>query len=128
MKLTNEPDGEKHIDPSFNSLLTQHRMGGCLDELGQAIRNIVDAALLTGKPGGITLKIVIAPTKSAAIEIYDDIQVKMPKAEKAGSLFFAGEDGQLSRNNPNQLEMKLRTVEAGSSVSEPSEPLREVAQ
>ncbi len=128
MKLNNEPDEPIHIDPSFNNVLTQHRIGGCLDELGQALRNVTDAALLTGNPGVITLKLLIKPTNSGAIELYDDVKVTMPKAEKVGSLFFSTADGQLVRNNPNQLEMKLRTVEAGSSVSETQEPLREVAQ
>ncbi len=126
MKPTNEPEGENHIDPSFTNLLQQHRLGGCLDELGQALRTVVDAAVLTGNPGGITLKLVVSPTQSAAIEIYDEVTIKMPKAEKVGSLFFAGENGVLTRHNPNQLEMKLRSVEGGAAVD--VENLRQVGQ
>ncbi len=113
MKPITEPEGENHIDPSFTNLLQQHRLGGCLDELGQALRNVTDAAQLTGNPGVITLKIMIDPTKSGAVEIYDDIVIKMPKAEKVGSLFFVGQDGVLQRNNPAQLEMPLRTIQGG---------------
>lgn len=112
------------VDPAFLDLLRQHRFGECLNELGQAMRNIVDAAQLTGKPGGITLKIIFDPTKSGAVEIMDDIAVKMPKAEKVGSLFFVGENGQLVRNNPNQLEMPLRTIEGGVTVD--ADSLRKV--
>ena len=105
-------EGEIHLDSSFITLLQNHRLGGALNELGQALRTVADAAQLTGKPGGITLKIAIAPTNSGAVEILDDIKVTMPKAEKTGSLFFVGEDGNLLRNNPNQLEMPLRAVES----------------
>ena len=110
----------KHIEPtidnSFTNLLQQHRHGEALNELGQALRNITDAAQLTGNPGCITLKILIAPTKSGAVEIMDDIKLTLPKAEKIGSLFFVGENGALVRNNPNQLEMPLRSIEGGAAV------------
>jgi len=105
-------EGEIHLDSSFITLLQNHRQGGALNELGQALRTVADAAQLTGKPGGITLKVAIAPTNSGAVEILDDIKITMPKAEKIGSLFFVGEDGNLLRNNPNQLEMPLRAVES----------------
>lgn len=114
------------IDQSFVLLLQQHRLGGALNELGQALRNITDACLLTGNPGGITLKIAIDPTKSGAVEILDDIKVTMPKAEKISSLFFVGEGGALVRNNPNQLEMPLRSIEGGALVDVNS--LRQVSQ
>ena len=102
---------ETPVDNSFVTLLQQHRGGEVLNELGQALRTVTDATQLTGKPGGIILKISIDPTSSAAVQILDDIKVVMPKAEKVGSLFFIGEGGALLRNNPNQLEMTLRTVE-----------------
>jgi len=127
MKLNNEPDGETHIDPSFSNLLQQHRLGGCLDELGQALRTVTDAALLTGNAGVITLKVMIDPTKSGAVEIYDDIKITMPKAEKVGSLFFVGENGMLQRNNPNQLEMPLRSIQGGAAPVD-VENLRTVGQ
>ena len=109
---TKTSEGEIHLDSSFITLLQNHRQGGALNELGQALRTVADAAQLTGKPGGITLKVAITPTNSGAVEILDDIKITMPKAEKEGSLFFVGEDGNLLRNNPNQLEMPLRAVES----------------
>ena len=105
-------EGAINLDSSFITLLQNHRQGGALNELGQALRTVADAAQLTGKPGGITLKVAIAPTNSGAVEILDDIKITMPKAEKTGSLFFVGEDGNLLRNNPNQLEMPSRAVES----------------
>lgn len=120
------PTEPTEVDQSFVLLLQQHRLGGALNELGQALRTITDAALLTGNPGGITLKIAIDPTKSGAVEILDDIKVTLPKAEKVSSLFFVGEGGALLRNNPNQLEMPLRSIEGGAPVDVSS--LRQVTQ
>lgn len=112
------------VDGSFVNLVQQHRQSQMLNEIGQAIRSITDAALLTGKPGGITIKLVFNPTQSGAIEIADDIKVIMPKAKKPSTLFFLHE-GTLVRNNPNQLEMPLREVE---SAPVDVETLRSVAQ
>lgn len=117
---------ETNTVEEFTYLLQQHRQGGCLDELGQALRDVTDAAQLTGNPGVIILKVMIDPTKSGAVEIYDDIKITMPKAEKVGSLFFVGENGVLQRNNPNQLEMSLRSIEGG--VAQNTENLRQVSQ
>lgn len=126
MSKETKPVEESHIDSSFTNLLQQHRQGGCLDELGQALRDVTDAAQLTGNPGVIILKVMIDPTKSGAVEIYDDIKVTMPKAEKVGSLFFVGEGGALVRSNPNQLEMPLRSIEGGAVVDVNN--LRQVSQ
>ncbi len=117
---------ENVIDQSFVMLLTQHRGGEALNELGQALRDVTDAALLTGNPGVITLKLMIDPTKSGAVELYDDQKITMPKAEKVGSLFFVGQDGKLQRNNPAQLEMPLRSIQGG--VVQDAENLRQVTQ
>ena len=112
------------VDTSFALMLQQHRQGSALTELGQALRTVMDAALMTGKPGGITLKIAIAPTNSGAVEILEDIKVTMPKARKASTMFFVDKNGNLTRNNPDQLEMSLRAVEGGKPVD--VETLRKV--
>jgi hypothetical protein len=111
------PDAPRSLDASFINLLQNHRSGVMLDEIGQAMRTIVDAALLTGRPGGLTVKIAFAPTSSGAIEIQDDVKLTMPKADKATSLFFVSDHGALVRNNPNQLEMPLRSIEGGATVT-----------
>jgi hypothetical protein len=121
----NEPS-ETPVDNSFVSVLQLHRGGEALNELGQALRTITDAAQLTGKPGGITLKIIIAPTSSGAVEIMDSVKLTLPKADKISSLFFVGENGVLLRNNPAQLEMPLRSIEGG--VTADLTNLRQVGQ
>lgn len=114
------------VDSTFLTLLQQHRGGGCLQDVGQAIRNITDLAQTTGKPGGFTLKFVFDPTRSGAVEVADDLKIVLPKSEKETSLFFVGENGVLQRNNPNQLEMSLRSIEGG--VAQNTENLRQVSQ
>ena len=114
------------VDSTFLTLLQQHRSGGCLNDVGQAIRNITDLAQTTGKPGGFTLKFVFDPTRSGAVEVADDLKIVLPKSDKETSLFFVGENGSLQRNNPNQLEMPLRSIEGGAAESLTS--LRQVTQ
>ena len=118
------PEDRPPADSSFLNLLQNHRRGQVLNDIGQAMRSVVDAALLTGKPGGVTIRILIAPTNSGAVEIQDDIKTTMPKARKTSTLFFLDEAGVMVRNDPNQLEIPLRSVEGGKTVD--VETLRKV--
>ena len=68
------------VDTSFAIMLQQHRQGSALTELGQALRTVMDAALMTGKPGGITLKIAIAPTNSGTV--VDATNIAAPSSTK----------------------------------------------
>ena len=42
--------------------------------------------------------------------MYDTLEVKTPKAEIGVSFFFAGDNGELLKNDPNQTLLPLRVV------------------
>jgi hypothetical protein len=96
----------------FAAVLQEQRQGGAHSELTEGLAEVVTAVLATGKAGSVTLKLNVKPSKlHGAIEVGDDITVKVPEEDKGESLFFANESGFVSRKDPRQPELPLRKVE-----------------
>lgn len=122
MNTPNKPetDGEgPAIDSAFLSLLQLHRRGEVLTDLSKAMREATEACQLLGKPAVITFKVAIKPAGngSGAVVVADDIKVKLPMPDKVTSFFYCDEQGNLHRNDPNQRELPLRTIEGGAAVN-----------
>ena len=99
MKNQNE-NPEPPIDGAFLAILQQHRRGLALSDLSAGLRAVAEAAQPTGRPGTLTAKVTVTPASkgaSGALVIEDDIIVKLPKADRQGSIFFSDEEG----NSPN---------------------------
>jgi hypothetical protein len=59
----------------------------------------------------ITLAIAYLPAAKGAFAVaFADPKVKLPAAKPQVSLWFGDENGQLTRNDPRQRELPLRTV------------------
>lgn len=84
--------------------LQQMRQGAVVDEMGDAIANVVRAVAATGKKGEVVLKLAIS-AKGDQIVVEDAIVEKPPKPARGLSLFYATEDGVLSRKDPRQPEL-----------------------
>jgi hypothetical protein len=66
----------------------------------------------TMRGGELTLKLKLKPGKGGQIEIVDDITVKAPKEEKGTSIMFATPEGNLTREDPRQMQIEgLRSVD-----------------
>jgi hypothetical protein len=96
----------------FAATLAEIRKGELHAEITDALRELVAGALEIGKPGTLTLKLTVRPAAKNAemVVIEDDLTVKAPRPDRPGSLFFATDDGSLSRHNPNQPELPFRSV------------------
>jgi hypothetical protein len=97
----------------FTSTLSEMRKGELLEELESELTDVVRAVRESGKSGKLTLTIVVKPaSKGDVSQLFVDADVKAskPKADRASTLFFADETNQLSRRDPKQFEMELRTV------------------
>lgn len=89
-------------------VLRNMNRGNTLFDLEDALRTVVEKAIEHGASGKIELHLEVKQDpQSDAIRITPDIKVKVPKAPKKATLFFAGLDGSLTRANPNQHEMNL---------------------
>lgn len=85
-------------------MLTAQRKGACLSEADDALRQLVKKCVDTGKKGKLTVTFEVRPTADT-VTIVDDVATKAPKPEQMGSSFFADDEGNLSKNNPRQVEM-----------------------
>jgi hypothetical protein len=101
---------------TFGKTLGEIRGGDCLSELSEMLGELVGRVRETGKAGELILKLKVKPASRGnigAVVIEDKPDVKMPPVERAQSLFFATESNTLQRNDPNQSELKFKTVEGG---------------
>ena len=105
----------------FIDTLRDIEAGHLLDELTEAQHSLVDAIRLTGKQGELTIKLVYKPDGSGQMTIKADVKSKEPALSRGTSLFFLTPEGNLTRKDPRQQEIPLRSV-----AEEPAETLRTV--
>lgn len=104
----------------FSETLNALRYGKCAEDLAEALSAVVTACGDRGGKGELTLKLSIKSGKAGQMEIFDDIKMKLPAAERGSTLLFATPEGNLQRNDPRQRELEgLRTVPATNT--EPKE-------
>jgi hypothetical protein len=88
----------------FADFLREQSAGETQAELSEALRELASRVKNTGKPGTLTLVIKVEPVKASdGLAVSDEIRLKLPDYERAGSLMFTDRDGNLIGNNPNQL-------------------------
>ena len=85
-------------------------------------RKAVEAVRRVGKSATVSLDIFIEPTGGNAIGFACEVTQKLPKEPPYKGVFFYDNENNLFRNNPQQPEMALKTVES----AEPQVPLKQV--
>lgn len=98
---------------------------GMLDaELTEELSELIKAVRDTGRTGSLTLKLNVkmhSARDENTVIITPSVSKVKPKLDLAPSIMFSTADGDLLRNDPDQPELELKTVEA------PSKPLKSVA-
>jgi len=98
----------------FLETLGELRQGRTLEELGLELANVVAAVQATSKKGSLSLKITVSPPKKGSatyLVVDDEIVTRVPKLDRAETVFFPTRDHSLSRNDPSQIPLGLRPVE-----------------
>lgn len=91
--------------------LTDQRKGKFLIEASEALADVVKACRATGKKGSVTIKLKIKPTDQE-IMVMDEIKTEIPKPDAAASVFYDDEEGNLSREDPNQGDLPFEIAQA----------------
>lgn len=118
----------------FADFLREQAKGQTHDEMSEGLRDLVQRVKDTGKAGSITLRINVEPLKGSggsALQVSDEIKLRLPEHDRQTSLFFSDRDGNLLRNDPNQLAFdSLREVDTatGEIREVPRAEAREVAK
>ena len=107
----------------FIDTLRDIEAGGLLDELSETQHSLIDAIRLTGKGGELTIKLAYKPDGNGQMAIKADVKAKEPALSRGTSLFFLTPEGNLTRRDPRQQDLPLRTVN-----DDKPEVLRQVSQ
>lgn len=96
----------------FFETLRELRRGQTLLELADKLAELTAAVVQTQKPGKLTLQLTLAPAgkRGTALLMTDKVTLLEPLADQASTIFFPTSDFQLSRNDPNQLTLKLQSA------------------
>lgn len=108
-----EDSKTRRVQP-FAEFLAEHRKGKLHQEVGEALNELVEAVQSTGSPGQVTLVLTVKPSPGGATDmviVQDDVRVRRPTGKRPQTVFFIDPDYNLSRHNPAQPELPLRTVQ-----------------
>ncbi|MEC5321197.1 hypothetical protein VSX61_20030 [Brenneria populi subsp. brevivirga] len=94
---------------------------GTLDaELTEALADVIKAVRETRKKGSVTLTLNLAMLDSRTentLKITPDIKFSIPKLEMADTIMFSTADGDLLRDDPDQIQMDLKVINAKSNAA-----------
>ncbi len=99
----------------FSQQIAHLGKGTTDDELTQELAELV-RDIKTHRAGGtitleLKLKPILAGHEVELIDIVPSIKVKKPKAQRLSTRMFATYDGDLLRNDPDQGDLDLKTVD-----------------
>lgn len=89
----------------FQDVLTDLDSGELHRQLTEELAIVVAACRGTRKAGTLTLKISVKPEGEKMI-VGGEVTTKVPKGATMATMFFASDDGQLTRDDPRQLPLK----------------------
>lgn len=109
----------------YAQFLQEQRRGTLHKELSESLAEIVAGVQQHGKKGALTLKVTVAPGKVPGTFIVSDkVTADVPIADAEPSLFYADDDGNLSRRDPRQPELTgLRDASADPTTKDERQAL-----
>lgn len=95
---------------SFLDVLSQIRGGAALTDAARDLQELVQAVRDTGKAGKLTFSITVEPDKAdeGVVTLQPDVILKLPKKARAKGIFYMDRHGNLTREDPRQIEMALQ--------------------
>ena len=101
--------------------LVEMRSGAVAADCSQRLTEVLQAVMQTGKKGRLTIDIMIEPAKIALGEVKEVAlkhvcKVVEPVQDPGVTIFFPLKDGNLSRQDPNQMALELTADERNQSV------------
>lgn len=107
-----------HNARPFFDVARDLRRGAFIDEMADAIQQVVASVEETGKAGKVIVEIAVAPASKGqgAVKVADKITLKLPALPAGETIMFVTPDNNLVANDPRQSSLELKTV-----VSKPQE-------
>ena len=100
-----DPDtGEIQAIRPFAEWLLEHTEGELHAELSEALNVLVQQVNRTGRKGALLLTVHVLPAGDM-VAVKAEVTNKLPKVDAPVKSYFVDEEGNLSRSNPQQLEI-----------------------
>ena len=90
---------------NFLELVQTFRRGELLHQADDMLNELVEAIRATGGNGTLTLSMPFKTNKAGQIECTPKIKAEKPRNSIGTGIFYASDDGRLTRNDPNQPDM-----------------------
>lgn len=93
---------------SFHEVIQTLDGGGTVEEIRDHLRKVTQAVHLNGGAGSVTIKLNVKRSgkkNERQLSVADSVTSTLPKVLKDDTIFFATDDGGLTRNNPDQLSL-----------------------
>lgn len=89
------------------NVLSRADHGLLLDDLNNRLEDVTAAVLRTGAKGKITIQIDLSKTKgmNTGVEVRTTFKATAPEPVRPSDLYFADDEGMLSRKDPRQPEL-----------------------
>lgn len=108
----------------FVDFLREQRGGATQEELAEALNELVAAVERTRKKGTLTFTVEVSPVAkemSGQVLVHDSVKLKLPNPKRSATLFFSTPENNLSRIDPRQRDLDLKTVEIVAPTMKPIE-------
>lgn len=112
--MTDQPTNTTEAEArAFATWIIEQAGGRTHDEMSEGLRDLVSRVQDTGKKGSITLVVKVAPLDKDpnVLVVSDEIKLNLPEHDRKASIFYTDANGDLTRNDPNQMTIDdLRQV------------------
>lgn len=94
-------------DDSLNFLefIQSFRRGELLSEGDDKLKELIAAIRMTGTKGSMTIELPFAINKAGQLECQPAVKIKKPVRSMGTGIYYMTDDGELTRRDPNQLDM-----------------------
>lgn len=99
-------------------VLVQIARGQAIEEIGREFNNVMDDVRACGGTGEVTIKIKVQAVgwnqrsgDLSEVAVTHSVGSKRPKRKLGSSTFFLTSEGELTRNDPAQMELDDMTTE-----------------
>lgn len=95
----------KNDDLNFLEFLQTFRRGELLAEADEQLSELVEAVQRTGGKGELTIKLPFKVNEAGQIECVPSVACKKPRRAMGRGIYFATDEGRLTRRDPAQVDM-----------------------
>lgn len=103
---------------NFLEFLQSFRRGELLRQGDDRLESVIAAIRDTGGDGKITIELPFKLNKAGQIECTPKVTAKMPHRPMGTGIYFADDEGRLTRRDPNQMDIEDEIERRRASAAE----------